>query len=254
MLTLTVLGSGDASGIPRSDCSDPTCACAQARRGSGTLRGNSCALVTGGGTRVAIDTGCGSQPCEALLLTHYHPDHAGFAGTFAPCRAFGPHDGVPSPLPAELVPNEDVFPAPRISGLDLTQVDGFAEVMIGALRCTALPLNHPIPVHGWAVEYAGKRLAWLTDTYGIPAATLGWLADHPCDVLALDTTFAPGVQRAPLKGHGDVSTSLAAIAASGARRGLLIHIGHGMQNWLNLNAASLPTTIEVAHDGLTLNL
>jgi phosphoribosyl 1,2-cyclic phosphate phosphodiesterase len=92
-------------------------------------------------------------------------------------------------------------------------------------------------------------MAWLTDTYGIPARSLEWLAAHPCDLLCLDTTFAPGVARAPLKGHGDVPASLAAIAASGARRALLIHIGHGMQSWLDAGG-SLPEGVGIAQDGM----
>lgn len=252
-MRLTVLGSGDASGIPRADCSDAACACARARIGAGPMRGNSCALIEADGTRVAIDTGAGRQDCAALLLTHYHTDHAGLAPTFAdpasPLPCYGPDDGL-AQLPTL---GTEVFPAPIMAGLAFTPVLPFATVIIGPLRCTALPLNHPLPVHGWVIEHAGRRLAWLTDTYGIPAASLAWLTAHPCDLLALDTTFAPGIERAPLKGHGDVPVSLGAIAASGAARGLLIHIGHGCQSWLDLHPDAVPGNVIIAHDHLTID-
>ena len=250
MLSLTVLGSGDASGMPRSDCVNPACACARARHEERFRRGNSCALVEANGSRVAIDTGYGPQTCDALLLTHYHADHAGNAATFAPRLAYGPADGVPP----DAVSSSEWFPAPQVPGLDLHLIKPFTTVTVGALRCTALPLNHPIPVHGWMIESGDQRIAWLTDTYGIPAMTLNWLADHPCDLIALDTTFAPGVERAPIKGHGDLATSLAALRASGTRRGLLIHIGHGMQNWLDAHPAAIPESIEVAYDGLRIDI
>ena len=240
-MRLTILGSGDASGIPRADCADPACACVRARAGSGPSRGNSCALVEAGGTRIAIDTGAGGQGCDALLLTHYHADHAGRRDEFA-ARAFGPDDGLS--LDAVGTPGIDIFPKP--AGVKV--VKPFASLRFGATVCTAVPLNHPIPVHGWVVEAEGRRLAWLTDTYGIPARTLEWLAAHPCDLLCLDTTFAPGVARAPLKGHGDIAASLAAIAALGAARVQLIHIGHGMQTWLDAGGL-LPAGVAVAHDG-----
>ncbi len=245
-MRLTILGSGDASGIPRADCSDPACACARARDGRGQARGNTCALIEAGGTRIVIDTGCGGQACDGLLLTHYHPDHAGRRDEFT-ARAWGPDDGLS--LDATGTPGLDIFPKPA----RVKQVDAFATIRIGTASCTALPLNHPIPVHGWAVEAEGRRIAWLTDTYGIPAAVLHWLEAHPCDLLCLDTTFAPGVERAPLKGHGEVNASLAAIAVSGARRALLIHIGHGMQNWID-GGGALPTTVGIAADGMIIDV
>lgn len=246
-MRLTVLGSGDASGIPRADCSDPDCACVRARAGSGPSRANTCALIETAGTRVAIDTGRGAQPCDGLLLTHYHSDHAGHRADF-PCRAWGPDDGLTIGTAGE--PGVDIFPKPART----TQVDAFATVRIGGAVCTALPLNHPIPVHGWAVEAGGRRIAWLTDSYGIPATTMAWLADHPCDLIALDTTFAPGVERAPLKGHGDLTVSLTTLAALGKPRALLIHIGHGLQTWLDANPDRLPANVEVAHDGRCIEL
>lgn len=260
-MRLTVLGSGDASGMPRADCSDPACACARARIGAQPMRGNTCALITADGISLAIDTGAGRQACSALLLTHYHADHADLAPTFADVRAplpcYGPdddRDGPDDDLSEPTIASGKIFPAPRIAGLVFTPVRPFATIVFGSLRCTALPLNHPIPVHGWVIEHDGRRLAWLTDTYGIPAVSLEWLAAHPCDLLALDTTFAPGVERAPIKGHGDLPVSLAAIAASGAARGLLIHIGHGCQTWLDLHQDTLPTKVAIAYDGLTIDI
>jgi phosphoribosyl 1,2-cyclic phosphate phosphodiesterase len=240
-MRLTILGSGDASGIPRADCADPDCACATARAGQGPSRGNSCALVEAGGRRIAIDTGAGGQACDALLLTHYHADHAGKREEFA-AKGYGPDDGLS--LAAVGTPGLDLFPKPA----GVTALQPFASLRIGSAVCTAVPLNHPIPVHGWVIEADGRRLAWLTDTYGLPARTLEWLAAHPCDLLCLDTTFAPGVVRAPLKGHGDVVASLAAIAVAGARRALLIHIGHGLQSWL-AGGGTLPAGVAAAHDG-----
>jgi phosphoribosyl 1,2-cyclic phosphate phosphodiesterase len=241
-MRLTILGSGDASGIPRADCSDPACACARARVGGGPSRANTCARIDAAGVCLAIDTGCGGFDCHGLLLTHYHSDHAGRREEFS-ARAWGPDDGVE--IGAIGTPGVDIFPKPA----RVRHVEPFSSVRLGEAVCTALPLNHPIPVYGWAVEAGGRRMAWLTDTYGIPARSLEWLAAHPCDLLCLDTTFAPGVARAPLKGHGDVPASLAAIAASGARRALLIHIGHGMQSWLDAGG-SLPEGVGIAQDGM----
>jgi phosphoribosyl 1,2-cyclic phosphate phosphodiesterase len=244
-MQVTILGSGDAAMIPRADCDDPACACARARAGSGSSRRNTCALVEADGLRVAIDTGCGPQACDALLLTHYHSDHAGWRAEFA-VPAWGPDDGIAPGTPGTV--GIDLFPRPE----RVAVVAPFARVEFGAITCTALPLNHPVPVLGWVVESGGRRVAWLTDTYGIPARSLAWLADHPCDVVCLDTTFAPGTARAPLKGHGDLTASLAALAASNAGRGVLIHVGHGLQNWLDAHPQALPESVVVAEDGMRI--
>jgi phosphoribosyl 1,2-cyclic phosphate phosphodiesterase len=234
-MRLTVLGSGDAAGIPRPDCADRDCVCVLARSGAAPSRGNSCALVEADGVRLAPDTGAGGQVCDALLLTHYHHDHAGRHHAFS-CPMYGP-------------PSDPAFPPPP--GVQV--VAPFVPVQFATVVCTPIPLNHPIPVHGWVIECAGRRLAWLTDSYGIPSRSLTWLATHPCDLICLDTTFPPGDLRAPLRGHGDVQASLAAIAASQARTARLIHIGHHLQNWLDRGGA-LPAGVQAAQDGEVIEL
>jgi phosphoribosyl 1,2-cyclic phosphate phosphodiesterase len=244
-MRLTVLGSGDASGIPRADC---LCAVCQRARAGGIRRGNTCARVEAGGVRLAIDTGAGGDArADALLLTHYHPDHAGRTGEFARTPAS-------SALPAWGPVADATMPEPAVAGVALTTVEPFTSVEIGPVRCTALPLTHPVPAVGWCIEHAGARLAWLTDTYGLPEPTCAWLRAHPCAVVALDTTFPPHTERAPVKQHGDLQTSLAALAACGARRGLLIHVGHGFQEWMDEHAAELPAWVLVAGDGQQLTI
>ena len=247
-MRLTVLGSSDASGIPRADCRDPACACARAQAGRAPGRRNACALITHAGAQLAIDTGAGHQECQTLLLTHYHPDHAGHHEQFAGIPTWGPADGVSAKPHGE--PGIDFFPRPP----GVTVVEPLRTLACGPFQCTPLPLNHPIPVFGWVVEAARVRVAWLTDTYGIPSASLAWLVEHPCALIALDTTFVPGTTRAPLRGHGDLTASLAALAAAAPTQGLLIHIGHELQTWLDAECPVLPPGITVAHDGQVIEL
>lgn len=244
-MRLTVRGSGDAHGIPRADCDDPACACARARAGRGPRRGPTAALVEAEGCRLAIDCGAEAVACDALLLTHYHPDHAGGVDAFRGAPAYGPPAGW---CEAEEPGLERWPPPPGTAALA-----PFVTIAIGPCAVTPLPLNHPIPAYGWAIAHGGARIAWLTDSYGIPAATLAWLRAHPCAWVALDTTFPPGEPSAPRKGHGDLAISLAALAESGAARGLLIHIGHRLQRWLDEGGA-LPTGIAVAHDGMEIQV
>ena len=235
-MRLTVLGSGDHAGIPRLSCD---CAACERGREGGLTRGNTAALIEADSLMLGIDTGCGRAPGTThLLLTHVHPDHAGRIQDFT---------GLPVLYGAGcLVEGEGLPPCPPQP--HWLSVPAFTTVSLGAVRVTPLPLDHTIPAVGWVVEQDGQRIAWCTDTYGLPAESVRWLRAHPCDLLAIDTTFAPGTARAVEKRHGTIDGSLEAIAASAARRGLLIHIGHELQCWLDDHPDALPDHVEVAHD------
>jgi phosphoribosyl 1,2-cyclic phosphate phosphodiesterase len=228
-MRLTVLGSGDAHGIPRAGCACPACT-------GGVRRGNTCAVVASSAAQVAIDTGCGPRPDLAgLLLTHHHPDHSGRAGEFAGVPLWGPAD------PELRTPPDMVAVAP------------FATVVVAGLACTAVPLVHPVPAVGWVLDDGARRLAWLTDTFGLPPASETWLAAHSCDLVAIDCTFPPGTTRAPIKQHGELALVLALLARLRPARALLIHIGHDLECWLADHPGTLPASVAVAHDGMVID-
>lgn len=244
-MKLVVRGSGNTHGIPKEGCACP--ACAAARSGVGDGRRPTCALVVAGGCRLAIDgglPGLAALAPAAVLLTHFHHDHIqALADERHHLAAL-----LPVHAPADGERQHRLFDPP--GRLLPMLAEPFRPVRIGPFTATPVPLHHPVPTVGWVIEGAGRRIAWLCDTRGLPAATAAFLRQAPLDLAAVDCSFAPGDPLAAAKGHGDLDDALAAIDACGARQGLLVHIDHTLQTWLDANHPALPAHVQVAGDGL----
>jgi phosphoribosyl 1,2-cyclic phosphate phosphodiesterase len=257
-MRLTLLGTGDARQLPVYNCG--CAACERARLDSHYRRGPCCALVECGAQRWLIDSGL-SDLCErfpphslnGILQTHYHADHAqGLlhlrwgAGLIVPVH--GPDD------PEGFA---DLYKHPGI--LDFSQpFAAFERRQLGELSVTALPLSHSKPTFGYLLEGQGpagesRRIAYLTDTVGVPDAT----AAHLCtggalDLLVLDCSSAPQAQ-AP-RNHNDLTRALQVIEQLRPVEAVLTHIGHGFDAWLLDNPDALPAGVSLAYDGRVLGL
>lgn len=244
-MKLVVRGSGNTHGIPRQGCGCP--ACDAARSGRGACRQATCALAVLGSWRLAIDgglPGLAALAPAAVLLTHFHPDH--IAGLAAERAAFASSLPVHAPADAERAgrlfdPPGRLLPIPA---------EPFRPVAIGPFTATPIPLSHPVPTVGWVIDGGGRRLAWLCDTRGLPPDTASFLSAAPPDLAVVDSSFAPGDPLAALKQHGDLDDALAVLAASGARQGLLAHLDHTLQVWIDAQGWQPPDGVRLAHDGL----
>jgi phosphoribosyl 1,2-cyclic phosphate phosphodiesterase len=89
------------------------------------------------------------------------------------------------------------------------------------------------------------RVAYCTDTSGIPEATWPLLED--LDVLVLDC-----LRHTTHPTHLSVAEALAIAARVGAKRTLLTHLSHELPH--EATNAALPAGVELAYDGLELPL
>jgi phosphoribosyl 1,2-cyclic phosphate phosphodiesterase len=237
-MRLTLLGTGTTSGIPAAGCACP--ACERARAGTGPARRHTCAWIADHRFAVQIDAGiCGPDLPDALLLTHYHPDHvAAIAAVASPGRpVWGPED-----------PDRRIAVEERVPGLRIRAVEPFAPIALAnGWTATPVPMHHTIPALGWLVE-GPRRIAWLTDTLGLPERTTAFLAAVRPDLAAIDASFPPADPRAEEKRHNDLPRAVAALAATGCAAGRLIHIGHHAQQILDEGYA-LPAWCAAGHDG-----
>lgn len=247
-MRLTFLGTGAAGGVPLYGCA--CAACRHAHTDRSAQRRPCSALIGDGTTRLLLDAGLmdlheryPSGTLSAILLTHFHADHV--QGLFH--LRWGTGTRIPVHAPPDAEGCADLYKHPGL--LDFVRLSKFEAFTVGTLRITPLPLIHSKPTYGYAIENAeGVRVAYLTDTAGLPPATEAFLCEWRAHGLALDCSYPP--RKEPGRNHNDWNDALAIVDAVRPRRAWLTHIGHELDHWLREAAPALPQHVAVAADGL----
>ncbi|MDY7560822.1 phosphonate metabolism protein PhnP [Pseudomonas sp. 10B1] len=249
-MRLTLLGTADARQVPVYGCTCPACAAAHADQ---RLRRRPCsALVECGDQRWLIDSGLTdlterfpARSFNGILQTHYHADHA--QGLLH--LRWGQGWVIPVHGPVDAQGLADLYKHPGI--LDFSQpFSAFETRQFGVLSVTAVPLVHSKPTLGYVLEGGGRRIAYLTDTVGLPKETLAFLQGTALDVLVLDCSMPPQPQ-AP-RNHNDLNVALGCIADLKPGQAVLTHIGHTLDAWLMEARNRLPENVIVARDGMVV--
>ncbi len=245
-MRLSFLGTGSTSAPPLYGCDCDICT--GARADPGMRRRPASALVEAGETRLLIDAGltdlaerfaAGDFP--VLLLTHFHPDHV--QGLF-PLR-WGVGKRIPVHCPPDSQGCADLYKNPGL--LDFQPVRQFEAFRVGPMTVTPVPLIHSRVTLGYCIESGDSRIAYLTDTTGLPPKTEAFVRDWQPTLLAIDCSHPPRPE--PPNNHNDVTLALAAIATIQPQYAWLTHIGHELDLWLNNNSHVFPPQIVVACDG-----
>jgi phosphoribosyl 1,2-cyclic phosphate phosphodiesterase len=250
-MRLTLLGTGAAGGVPLYGCA--CVACTLARAVVDCRRQPCCALLQADNQRILIDAGLmdlgdrfPAGTLEGVLLTHYHPDHVQGLfhlrwGVGETIDVFGPPD---SEGCADLYRNPGLLRFHRLSK--------FEPFRLGDIVVTPVPLIHSKPTLGYCFERQGQRLAYLTDTCGLPPATLAFLSTWQPQTLVLDCTHPPRPE--PLRNHNDLTTALSLGKTIGEPALVLTHIGHALDVWLLGQPDALPESCTLARDGMIIDL
>jgi phosphoribosyl 1,2-cyclic phosphate phosphodiesterase len=250
---VTLLGTGTSTGVPVPTCTCETCRSADPR----DRRWRCSALLEWHDAAVLIDTSTdlraqalahGIRRIDAVLYTHAHADHVLGLDEL---RMFNWRQGGPVPAygsPATLAtitrtfwyvfdgsPSEHTRPA-----LELRPVTAPFE-----LRGRQVV---PVPVIHGRLPILGYRLggfAYLTDVSTIPESSVALLAD-------LDVLVLSALRHRPHPAHLTIESAVEQAQRLGAGRTYLTHLSHEVHH--ATHAARLPPGIELAYDGLTIEI
>ncbi len=254
VLVVTILGSGTSGGVPRIACECPTCTSVDPR----DRRLRSSALLAFGDHRVLIDAGpdlraqalaAGLDRLDAVLLTHEHADAIGglddlrrfneLRGGYLDVRAY------PESL-AIVVGRWGYAFAPgqrHFVGLPLLRpVELAGPFLVEGRRFIPVPVVHgEMRIAG----YRTGRFAYLSDVKRVEPEGRALL--HGLDVLVVSA-----LRDVPHPTHQTVADALELIAELRPRRAYLTHLDHDL---LHAEvAARVPDGVEVAWDGLTIDV
>ncbi len=249
-LTLTLTGTGGAQLVPVFGCD--CAACLRARQQSQYRRQPCSGMVQFNDTVTLLDAGLAdlmerfpAGQFQQILLTHYHMDHV--QGLF-PLR-WGLGAQIPVYGPPDEQGCDDLFKHPGLLDFSHT-VEPFVVFDLQGLQVTPLPLNHSKLTFGYLLESAHSRVAWLSDTAGLPDKTLKFLLNNRPQVVIIDCSGPPCAETP--KNHNDLRTVIALNEVIGCPRVVLTHIGHRFDVWLMNN--TLPTGFEAGFDGMRIVL
>jgi phosphoribosyl 1,2-cyclic phosphate phosphodiesterase len=267
-LKVTVLGSGTSHGVPMIGCECAVCRSADPRdrrtRPSILLQldepsgAASSSRVSGAVRHVLVDTSTDLRMqalrhdirrVDAVLYTHSHADHI-FG--LDDVRRFNvlQHSAVPFFADPRTAADLErtfayVFARTTPTGGGVPQLAPFrvgGPFTLGGVEVGPVPLLH------------GRRLilgfrigafAYLTDCSAIPDAS--WPLLEGVEVLILDA-----LRHRPHPTHFSVSEALDVVARLGPRAAYFTHICHDLPH--AATCAALPAGVELAYDGLVLDL
>ncbi|WP_179395137.1 MBL fold metallo-hydrolase [Lacticaseibacillus absianus] len=195
--------------------------------------GTSAYLVRSGDYQLLMDCGSGALlalekygdplALDAVLLTHYHHDHAADLGVLQYYYQLHPGTKKMSPLPVYGHTKDPLNFAALTFG-SFTQGVGYtadSTLTLGPLRLTFLETAHPVPAFAVRIEElaTGQVLVNTSDTRAF-AGLAPFAAD--CDLLMADTNFL--AEHQPPMWHLTSTQAGTLAAAAGAGRLLLTHL------------------------------
>jgi len=274
-MTIQILGTGAAEGIPALGCNCEVC-CTARERGGKNIRSRSGALID---NLLKIDFGPDTlyhihrerlNPTDwrFLVFTHSHHDH---------CAREELQYLLPGFAPPETARNLRIFGNAAVKAkvesvvvytglrLECTLIRAFERYSIGDYTLTPVRATHmtEVPdeeVLNLIIEHNGRRLLYACDTGWYPEETWDFLANVKLDLLILECCF--GFKPNEYAGHLDFERCLEVVqrlrkqgTLSSRSQVVLTHFSHnGGALHEELEARATPVGILIGWDGMRLNL
>lgn len=251
--SLTFLGTGTSTGVPMIRCHCVTCSSTDQR--DKRLRCSALARVDG--VNILIDCGpdlraqiLGNdiENLDAVVITHSHYDHVGGIDDL---RAFCYPDGFDVYCKADV--DRDLHahfpycfaskPYPGAPVLHVHPIEPLRPFHVKGIELIPLPVNH------YLMEIVGFRIgdfAYITDAKSIPDETIEALR-------GVRTLVVNALRLEEHISHMNLSQALDVIKLVNPRKAYLTHLSHDMGRHADATA-KLPPNVEIAYDGLTIDI
>ncbi len=251
-MKVTFLGTGTSVGVPRVGCTCTVCASQDSK--NKRLR---CALhIQHSGHSILVDTGpdlrtqaltYGVNRVDAVLFTHGHADHL-YGLDDVRCYCFDRDEPLPCYADERTMDRihhvfDYAFDAHAPSAtpqIELREIEGDFELFD--------LLVEPIYVYHGRLPVLAFRIgsfAYVTDTNRIPDESMDRLQD--LDILVLDA-----LRHKAHPTHFNLAQALDIVERLKPRKAYLTHIAHDLEH--HATNASLPAGVELAYDGLVLEV
>jgi phosphoribosyl 1,2-cyclic phosphate phosphodiesterase len=266
-MRITVLGSGTSNGVPAIGCSCAVCTSVDPRDRRTRpsifieIEDSHPAPFAQSVRSILVDTSTDLRAqalahdvrrVDAILFTAAHADHI-FG--LDDVRRYNQMQRGSIPCYAEAGTVGDlrrifsyVFEPPKQKGGGIPQLTLFpvaGPFSLGGIDIVPVPLLHGLlPVLGFRIG----TFAYLTDCNRIPDASWPLLMDDG----GVSTVIIDALRHRPHSTHFSVAESLDAIARLGASHAYFTHICHDLPH--AETCAQLPAGVELAYDGLVLNV
>lgn len=239
-MKLTLLGTGNTGMSPVYGCD--CMACKRAVEQPQYRRQKTSAVIETNGKQLLLDANCDdllqrfpSGTIDRILLTHYHMDH--IHGLFD--LRWGVGDKIAVDGPPDTQGCDDLFKHSGLLDFQLP-LTAFQSFEWQNIEITPLPMQHSKICFGYcfsvqaqgdqSIKQVTKRLAYLTDTIGLPLETQEWLIQHPIDILLVDCNHSPEYNVAK-RNHNNLNDVIDIVAAIHPKTTRLIHISHELECW-----------------------
>jgi phosphoribosyl 1,2-cyclic phosphate phosphodiesterase len=251
-LRVTLLGTGTSVGVPRIACDCSVCASSNPR--NKRLR---CSILMEYADRVIlVDTTPDLRAqalrydirnIDAVLFTHGHADHLHGLDDIR-CYCFGREE--PIPCYGDAVTLERVYKvfdyafdstyASALPNLELFDIDGRLDLF-------GLEIDPIVVYHGRmpVLAFRAGSFAYVTDCNSIPS-------DSMAKLRGVDTLILDALRYKEHPTHFNIDQALAVVEELKPRRTYLTHIAHELDH--ETTNAALPDGVELAYDGLVLDI
>lgn len=262
-MKLTFLGTGTSHGLPYIGCDCDVCSSTDPKN----KRLRSSILVEApsaknGATRLLVDTTPDLRQqflreklsaISAVMWTHTHNDHVIGLDDLRPVSdRCGYIDAFASESTLShlkilfgyaFVQERDHPGYPRLTG---HIIEGGQKFSVEPFAITPFPIWHgKNEIFAYRFECGGKTLVYATDCSGIPEAS--WPYFMNADVLVIDA-----LRHRPHPTHFCIEQSLEVVSKVKPGRTYLTHIAHDLDH--AATNAALPAGVELAYDGLTVDI